>query len=167
MQQPPLLPEETLARVERLARFDGLGVLILSSFFAVMSALAHDIPFVIVGLLGAGAGAVELHGVALLKRYEPRGMNWIVGSQPFLLVVILGYCVLRLAHYEVPAVPDRLREMVTLGAQQWNLSVDEYFRMVNRLTAQIVAGVACLYQGGMTFYYWRRKAAVQQALAEP
>ena len=29
MQQPPLLPEETLVRVLRLARFDGMGALVL------------------------------------------------------------------------------------------------------------------------------------------
>ena len=141
-------------------------MLILGSFFAVMSALAHDIPYVIIGLLGAGAGALELHGVALLREQEPRGMNWIIASQPFMLVVILGYCVLRLTYFEVPPVPERLKDMVSLGAQQWNLSVEDYFRMVNRITAFTVGGVAFLYQGAMTLYYLRRKNAVSLALSQ-
>ena len=38
MQQPPLLPEETLARVLRLARFDGMSVLVLGGMFALIAA---------------------------------------------------------------------------------------------------------------------------------
>src|SRR5688500_10289645 len=93
MQQPPLLPAETLARVVRLARFDGTGALLLGSFFAIATALVRDIPFTAIGLLAAGAGAVELHGIALLRERQARGMSWIIASQPLLLIVILGYCV--------------------------------------------------------------------------
>ena len=72
MQQPPLLPEEALIRVLRLARFDGTGVLVLSGTFAVMAALGRDVPFAVIGLLGAAAGAVELHGSGHCGRLTPR-----------------------------------------------------------------------------------------------
>lgn len=161
---PPLLPEETLARVLRIARFDGVGVLVLGGLFALMAAAARDIPFAAVGLLAAGAGAIELHGVALLREYEPRGMKWLVASQPFLLVVILSYCVLRLTYVELPAVPENLREMVDTSAAQLGMTVDQYFALVNRITACVVGFVALLYQGGMTIYYLRRRKAVRRAL---
>src|SRR5262245_17604351 len=64
MQQPPLLPEVTLFRVLRLARFDGMGAMLLGGIFALLSASAGDFPFASIGLLAAGAGAVELHGAA-------------------------------------------------------------------------------------------------------
>ena len=74
MPQPPLLPEVILMRVLRLARFDGMGALMLGGMFALVAASARDFPFAAIGLLAAGAGAIELHGAALLKEGQPRGM---------------------------------------------------------------------------------------------
>src|SRR5262249_17978142 len=99
---PPLLPQETLLRVLRVARFDGTGALILGGTFALMMASEHDFPFAAIGLLAAGAGAIELHGAALLKQGESRGMSWLVASQPYLLLVILAYCALRLWFVQIP-----------------------------------------------------------------
>src|SRR5215213_5511646 len=134
MQQPPLLPEETFARVLRLARFDGMGALVLGGMFALFAAAARDFPFAAIGLLASGAGAVELHGVALLRQGDPRGMRWLVASQPFLLAVILCYCALRLWLVEIPPVPETLRNLVALSAQQWGMSVEDYQRAINRIT---------------------------------
>lgn len=165
MQQPPLLPEETLLRVLRLAKVDGVGVLLLGGLFAIMAASGGETRFAIIGLLAAGAGAVELHGAALLRQGERRGVNWLVASQPLLLAVIYGYCIVRLGEFHLPEIPERFREPLETTAQQLGLTVEEYFRMVNRLTAQLVAVVATVYQGWMMFYYLRRRRAVEQALA--
>ena len=166
MQQPPLLPEVTLDRVVRLARFDGLSILVLGTLFAISAAAAKDVPFAAIGLLAAGAGAVELHGIALLRQFEPRGMNWLIASQPFLFIVILAYCFVRATHFEMPPVPDRFRELLEMSAQQWKMSLEDYFQMINTVTAIAVSVVSFFYQGAMTIYYWRRRAAVQRALAE-
>jgi hypothetical protein len=166
MQQPPLLPEETLNRVVRLARFDGLSVLVLGTLFAISAAAAKDVPFAAIGLLAAGAGAVELHGIGLLRQAEPRGMSWLIASQPFLLLVILSYCALRATHFEMPPLPDRFRELAEFSAQQWRMSVEDYFRLLNTLTVVAVSVVSVFYQGAMTIYYWRRRAAVRRALSE-
>ncbi len=166
MQQPPLLPEETLARVLRLAKLDGTSVLVLGAMFAVMAAAGGEARFAIIGLLAAAAGSIELHGAALLRRGETRGAHWLIASQPFLLAVIYAYCVLRLTHFEMPPIPERFRDALNLSAQQLGMTVEEYFRMVNRLTAQVVAVAATFYQGWMLWYYLRRRRAVEQALAE-
>ena len=165
MPQPPLLPAETLVRVLRIARFDGLGSLVLGTLFALMAAGAHDVPFAVIGLLAAGAGAVELHGVSLLRESEERGMRWLIASQPFLLLVIWCYCGLRLTHFEAPPLPEGMGELAALSAAQWNLSVEQYFRVLNTLTIAVLATVALVYQGGMTVYYLRRRRPVAQALA--
>ncbi|MBM3854440.1 MAG: hypothetical protein FJ399_15030 [Verrucomicrobia bacterium] len=166
MQSPPLLPEETLARVLRLAKFDGIGTLVLGSLFAVVTAAARDVPFAAVGLLAAGAGAVELHGVHLLREGEFRGMNWLLASQPFLLLVIWSYCALRWVHFEIPPLTDHLRELATATAVQLEMSVEAYFQLLNTITMAVLAGIALCYQGGMMIYYWRRRRPVAQALAE-
>lgn len=166
MPQPPLLPEETLERVERLARFDGLSLLLLGAIFALPAAAVRDIPFAAIGLLAAGAGAIELHGVALLRRGDARGMGWIIASQPLLLAVVWSYGALRLMLFEPPPLPEAVAEMTKLGATQWGLPVDDYLRRVNQIIVGSLAVIALLYQGGMTVYYVRRRAAVAAALAD-
>ncbi|MFM7750642.1 MAG: hypothetical protein ACKPB0_09520 [Opitutaceae bacterium] len=167
MQQPPLLPEETLERVERLARFDGLSLLLLGALFAVPAAAVRDVPFAIIGLLAAGAGAIELHGLGLLREGDARGMNWLIGSQPLLLVVIWCYCVLRLLFFEPPPMPDGMADLAKAGAAQWGMPVEDYFRRVNQFIVGAVAVIALFYQGGMMLYYLRRREAVAAALGEP
>lgn len=165
MQQPPLLPEETLSRVLRLAKFDGTGALVLGGLFALTAAAGRHFPFTAIGLLASGAGAIELHGTALLRRGEPRGMNWLIASQPFMLVVILSYCALRLWLGDVATAPEQFQALFAASAAQWGMTMEDYLQTLNRITALVVAVVAFGFQGGMTFYYWRRRAPVRQALA--
>jgi hypothetical protein len=164
MQQPPLLPEVILMRVLRLARFDGMGALLLGGMFALVAASARDFPFAAIGLLAAGAGAIELHGAALLKEGEPRGMNWLVASQPLLLLVILTYCALRLWLVELPPIPEAFQSIFATSAQQWGMTVPEYQHALNQITALLVALAAVGFQGAMTVYYLRRRSSVVQAL---
>jgi hypothetical protein len=165
MQQPPLLPQETLARVLRLARFDGMGAMVLGAGFALVAAAARDFPFAAIGLLASGAGAVELHGAALLREGEPRGMRWLLSSQPFLLLVILSYCALRLWLIDIPPVPEAFQSVFAASAQQWGMSVEDYQRALNHITALAVAVAAVGFQGGMTLFYLRRREPVYRALA--
>ena len=99
--RPPLLPAHALRRVTHIARLDGLGVLTVAGLFALASALLHDEVGTAIGLVVAGAGAIELHGVALLRHGTERGMRWLVGSQLMLLIVVLGYVVARLWHIDI------------------------------------------------------------------
>lgn len=166
MRQPPLLPEETLVRVLRIARFDGLGALILGALFALMAAAAQEGPFAVIGLLAAGAGAIELHGVSLLREGEVRGLRWLIASQPFLLLVIWSYCGLRLVHFEMPPLTDGLVQLAAVSAQQWGMTVDDYFRTLNAITIAVLAFIALVYQASMTIYYLRRRGPVAKALAD-
>ena len=166
MQQPPLLPFETDRRVVRLGKMDGSSILLISGAFALLQAVAGDIPGAIVGLLVAGAGAMELHGVGLLEEGEARGMDWLIASQVFLLVSLLGYCGIQLSHIEIPPVPDAMAPMIDASAARLDMSREEYLRFIERLGLQIVAAVSLLYQGGMTIYYARRRQIVRRASNE-
>ena len=166
MQQPPLLPEETLLRVLRLARFDGMGVMMLGGLFALFAATARDFPFAAIGLLASGAGAIELHGTGLLRQGDPRGMRWLIVSQPYLLLVILCYCALRLWLLELPPVPESFKNRFAMSARQWGMTVEEYQQALNRITVVAVAIAAVGFQGGMMIYYLRRRAPVYRALSE-
>jgi len=171
---PPLLSTEILKRVLRLAKLDGAGVLALAGAFAMGSAALGDYKGALIGVLIAGAGAIELHGVALLNGGESRGVNWLVGSQLYLLVTVLCYVGWRLANYDPVQMrqfaepllqnPETQAKLVEAGA-----TPEDLLRMVRVLYNVGYAAVAVLtliYQGGMMRYYRRRQAAITSALAE-
>lgn len=163
--RPPLLPEEILARVLRVARFDGLSVLALAGSFALISAIDHRVALALIGLAAAGAGAMELHGVAQLQHGDARGLRWLLATQPILLAAVLAYCATRVWFMTLPTIPEAFRPMATLSAEQLGLSLETYLTLVNRLTMGVLAVASVAVQGGMFFYYWRRRAAIRQALA--
>jgi hypothetical protein len=165
MQTPPLLPEEILRRMLRIAHFDGLSVLVLAALFALPSAAARDYVGAGIGVIAAGAGAIELHGETLLRAGWTRGMAWLVGSQFFLMAAMLGYCALRLTHVVLPPLPPDVDDMIGLTAQKLGLTKEQYLRMVYRFGFQVVAALSVIYQGGMALYYLQRRAAVAEALA--
>jgi hypothetical protein len=164
--RPPLLPAFALRRVMHIARLDGLGVLTIAGIFALASALLHDQPGTIIGLAVAGAGAIELHGVTLLRHGSERGMRWLVGSQLLLLVVILGYVGLRLSHVDIAMMRPLLSDAQQQVIVQSGLTVDAFLRLIYKGTYVLVGLLTVLYQGGLTIYYQRRRTAVAAALRE-
>jgi len=104
MRAPPLLPEETLYRVVRFARFNGISALVVAGVFGLMCAASKDLPGATIGVLVAGAGALELHGVGLLQYGEKRGVSWLIGSQLYLLVIVLAYIGYLSRHLDLDAV---------------------------------------------------------------
>ena len=171
---PPPLPAAIVARMLRVAHFDGGSVLVLSGALAIASAWYGDVTGAIIGVLIAGAGAFELHGASLIKARQPRGLNWLVASQLYLLTTILCYVGWRLASYD-PAAMRRLLDPVfhnpELQAQFDETGVTEADLLATLRTYyfagfKVVAVATLLYQGGMALYYHRRRAAVAAALAE-
>ena len=167
--KPPILPSETLRRVLRLARFDGMSVLIVAGGFALLSGASGDVSGAVVGLLIAGAGAIELHGVTLLRAGE-NGMKWLVSSQLYLMATILGYVGYRLANPNVawmlPYVTGEAAEPIIQAAQQQGMTVEQALIGAMSLFYLMVAALTVVYQGGMAVYYLRRRAAVEAALQE-
>jgi hypothetical protein len=172
--KPPLLPAEIVARLLRVARFDGGSVLVLCGALAIASAWYGDLTGAIIGVLIAGAGAFELHGAGLIKAGEPRGLNWLVASQLYLLGTILSYVGWRLMSYD-PAVvrhlldpmlhtPDLQAQLAEAGATEADLLAT--VRTIYFSGFGLVAVGTLFYQGGMALYYHRRRAAVTAALAE-
>jgi hypothetical protein len=169
--KPPLLPMEKLARVTRLARLDGMSILVVAGGFALISASAKDITGALVGLLVAGGGALELHGVGLLRARRVDGMRWLVSAQLFLMAVILTYVSYRLAHPDV----DFFLKIANDGptAQVLQEAAEENGKTVKQVLMDLynegytaVAVLTIIYQGGMAVYYLKRRAAVESALSE-
>jgi len=166
--RPPLLPEETLSRLYRIARIDGTGVLVLASAFALAAAIMGDLLGTVIGLLVAGAGAVELHGTHLLREGYASGLRWLIASQLSLLWVVLAYCMFRLVNFQPELIdlaitPDLRASFLQLGYSPEAL--DQLVERIYYVTYSLVALVTLVYQGGMALYYSRRRAAVVQAIA--
>lgn len=164
--KPPLLPSEVLRRVLRVARFDGVSVLGIASACAVVSAASHDPTGTIVGVLAAAAGAMELAGAGMLGSGDPRGLRWLVTSQLFLLVTVLGYVALRLSNIDVEPLRKAVTPEIAEQIQQAGMTTDAFLVEMMRLVYIAVAGATILYQGGMAVYYLRKSAGVLMALNE-
>jgi hypothetical protein len=162
--QPPLLPEETLLRVLRLARGDGLVVLMLGTFFALTAAAVGDLTGAVAWLLLAGAGAIALHGAVLLRGAEARGLNWIVGSQLLFLLVVFAYCALRLTHYDPAPMREALTAEMKATLSQANYDQEDFLLTVYRTTYGLMAGITLFYKGGLMRYFLHRRAAVTAAV---
>jgi hypothetical protein len=163
---PPLLPAEALRRTVRLARLDGTTMLALAGVFALASAADKDVTGATVGLMVAGAGAIELHGATLLRGGMARGVNWLVASQLFLMVVVLAYVGLRLAHVDIAPLRGLLTDEQRTVLRQAGMTVDSFLMTVYRIAYELVAAATVLYQGGMTLHYLRRRGPIATALAD-
>lgn len=170
--QPPKLVSEILRSVLRVARFDGVSVLVLAGFFALVSAASGDVSGAAFGLLIAAAGAIELHGMALLRAIDRRGMTWLVGSQLYLMTVVLGYVGYRMANADSDPLVKLVKSAVaTDGVELQQAGLDPAKVMADfpgqlRLLYMAVAALTIAYQGGMALYYTRRRKAVETALDE-
>jgi hypothetical protein len=168
--KPPLLLAETLRRVLRVARIDGMSVLVVAGGFALVSAAFRDVPGAVIGLLIAAAGAIELHGVALLRGGNPRGMGWLVSSQLYLMVTIFAYVGYRLVRPDItwmlPYVTGEAAEPIQQAATEMNMTVNQFLLESLRKFYLMVAALTVIYQGGMIVYYLRRRSAVIAATLE-
>ena len=151
----------------RLAMLDGRVVLVIAATFGLMAAGSREAVSAIIGMLAAGAGAMELHGATKLREGDPQGVSWLVRSQLALLLVIVTYCVLRLTHFDESLAQMVITPQVEQTFVDSGLSTDDIVPMLRKIyygTYVIVGLVTVFYQGGMARYYHRRRGAVARDL---
>ena len=175
MRRPPLLPAEALRRVLRLAWFDGASVLGIAATLAIFSASRQDELGTMVGLAVAGTGAIELHGVSLLRQGFAHGMRWLIISQFALMAVILTYAGRQLGQVDAGALaviskmlsstmaPDQLQQVQMQTGMGFNDLVHSCYLSLY----EILGFLTVVYQGCMALHYCRRTPAVVAALSEP
>lgn len=148
----------------RFARFNGISELVVAGVFGLICAASKDVPGAAIGVLVAGAGALELHGVGLLSQGEKRGVSWLIGSQLYLLVIVLAYVGYRTQHLDLESVRMVLssEQRETIAAA--GLDENKFLRIVANISNAIFGVITFLYQGGMALYYHRRRAPIEAAL---
>ena len=171
--RPPPLPEETFARVLRLASFDGRVLVGLAGAFAIFAAINHDAPPMVAGVLAVGMGVFELHGTNRLREGLADGINWIIASQIGLMLTLFLYAGWRIANFDVDTLinslpPDVIATMETQLRSQ-NVPIAELpnnLLLANIMIFALLALVAFFYQGGMALYYHKKRSAVALVLAK-
>ncbi len=158
-------PSEKLRRLLRVAKLDGLSIVIVAGGFGLISAACGDWSGAGVGLLIAAAGAFELRGVSLLRGARIAGLRWLVGSQVYLLTMILGYVAFRLANLPRDPLVRLLKQAFALSGFDMEMLPVELPQLVKTVYVA-VAAVTILYQGGMILYYLARRRVVAEALRE-
>lgn len=148
----------------RFARFNGITELVIAGVFSLICAASKDIPGAAIGVLVAGAGALELHGVDLLSHGQKRGVSWLIGSQLYLLVIVLAYVGYRSQHLDLESV-----RMVMSSEQRETIAaagIDEtkFLRIIANISNALFGAITFLYQGGMALYYHRRREPIEKAL---
>jgi len=170
---PNQTPEDILRRVLRVARLDGMSVLVIAGGVALGSLVLQDFFGAAAGFVIASAGAVELRGRKLLLAGQSRGLDWLIGSQLWLVTVILLYAAWRLQaydpalmkHYALPVLRSELVEPL-LAAN--GLREGDALRLVRTLYIILYLALGVLsfcFQGGLALYYRKRRDAVTAALA--
>jgi hypothetical protein len=137
-------------------------VLVVAAFSAIVAASSQDRVDAVLLLLVCGAGAMELHGAHLIGTGIRTGIRWLIGSQLFLLVVMLSYVGVHLT--KVSAVPpfsaslpdDVLQQAVASSG----MNTGEFVAKFNSLVAFSIVLLTLIYQGWMIVYYTRRRHAL-------
>lgn len=162
---PPLLPATALARAGKLARFDGLTVLVVAGCFAAISLAMRDWAGTTICLGAAGAGAAEWRGGALLKTHQPGSIRWLVASQLSLLGLVWIYAAWRYTHYDPRLLSALVEPLVRTRLEEAFLTMDDLepaLRLAHHLTYLLLAGLSLIYQGGFAWYYARQQAVLDR-----
>jgi hypothetical protein len=168
--KPEPSPADTLRRVIKVARFNGMiAVLPVASLCALVALVMGDLIGAIVGLLVAAAGWIEWHGAKLLQRGQARGIDWLVRSQLYLLSIILLYVMRQMLSYD----PEYVRSLITPEMNQMfqsaGLNVQQVMPMVRTFFYTMYGSfalIALFYQGGLALYYKRRATKIRTALGK-
>jgi len=155
---PPLLPATALARAGKLARFDGLTVLVVAGCFAAVSLAMRDWAGAVICLGAVGAGAAEWRGGVLLKTHRAGSVRWLVGSQLSLLGLVWLYAAWRYTHYDPQLISALVEPFVRERLEEAFLTMDDLapaLEFAHRLTYLLLATLSLAYQGGLAWYYAR------------
>ncbi len=166
----PTPAAKALKRVLTISRLNGWSVIIISGLGALLALAMGDLTSVLIGLLVAVAGGMEVRGNTQLKRRDPDGMKLLVRSQLFLLAVILVYCASRLGSFDADTAMANLTPDMEAILKEAGLERADILPLVRTTflaTYLAVAATCLIYQGGLALFYRSKTKLVTEALTAP
>jgi len=159
--KPPLTSEAQLQRLLRMAKTNGLSVVIIAGLGTVLS--LGDWLGMAVGAAVFYGGWTELKGRKQVLGGDVAGVRVLVRSQWIVLAAIEAYCLIKLGFDSSHGVSPELRSAMTdLGIDM--AEMEPSLRRAFYGTYLAVALLTVVYQGGMARYYGRRAGVVREAL---
>lgn len=167
---PASSPERRLQRVQHIALFDALSMLLVAVPAVLVALVAREWLVVAVATGIALCGGIELAGRHRLQERASSGLGWLCAAQLCCLGLILVYA-WHLAHQPLDRrllamLPSFTREQLAELFPD-PASLEGLLLGIQRSTAAIIALVAILYQGGLAFYYLRSRTAARAIFAQP
>jgi hypothetical protein len=178
-QKQALYDAETAARrfafAPKLATWNGVGMLLGAALSLVLAVFDHALLLSAV-VLGV-CGWVELSAGKKLREYDPKAPLHLALNQLALLVLVLGYSLLKLKaaftgqaslatelaqHPELAAVLDQLDDPSVTEALS---SFGEMYRWGVVGVYSLLIAIAIVVQGGAAAYYWSRRKHLLAFLA--
>lgn len=141
-------------------------LLIIAGFFALMAAGSRIAPATIAGVLAAGLGAWELHGVGRLRNGDEQGLNDLILAQIGLFLVILGYSIWQQFHFDPEII---LNPVMVQWFDKLQLPRSEQLAMAkssHTLTYFLLPVLSAAYQGGFAWFYQSKRTAIRAALVQ-
>lgn len=172
---PPLLPEQRLERVVRIARADSVGVMIFAGLSLLFALPQEEWHFAGFAALALGCGYMEWHGHARLREGDSGGLQWLLGAQACLYTVIVAYVVWRWRHFSpdaywaqipAPAQTQLLERMRTSGLDP-AADREPLLRMMNAVVCTALFGISTLFQCGLALWYRAQSSAIFTVLGNP
>jgi len=151
----PKTPEEQLQRILRIARTNGLSIVIIAGLSVLIS--LGDWFGMAICLAAVCGGWLELSGRKQLLGGDAAGVRRMVKGELLVLAAVEIYCVVKLGQGMSP----ELREAIA-GLDMPEL--EPSFRSAFSATYIAVGLVTIVYQGGMARYYSRHAETVRVAL---
>lgn len=172
---PPLLPEQKLERVVRIARTDSVGVMVCSGLSLLFSLPQEEWHFAGFAALAFICGYMEWHGHDRLREGDSGGLQWLLGAQACLYTVIVAYVVWRWRNFSPdsywaeipePAQKQLLDQMRTSGLDP-AVDREPLLRAMNAIVCTALFAVSTLYQCGLALWYRSQSSAVFTVLGNP
>lgn len=165
-----LTPDQALNKVLKTSRLNGWSVALFAGLCTGIATLLGDHIGFLVGLAVVASGIMEVRGNRLLHRRDSNGMRLLIRAQYLLIAVIHVYAITRILSFSGERLLETLTPAVRESLDAFALDPDELKQFVQTLTWVIYGAVILatwIYQGGLAFYYSRRKGLVEQALSAP
>lgn len=151
----------------RIAFANGLSIVIIAGGATLFSLLFTDWTGVLVGLLVTSGGAMEMYGRYLIGKGDKKGCQWLMNAQLLLIAVIAYYCGLQLRNFDADELMGHLPQELETSIAQAGIDIDRMkpiFTLMSKVLYGSVIFLTLIYQGGMYFYYRKRRPAVLAAI---
>ncbi|HET9679720.1 MAG TPA: hypothetical protein VFP95_04045 [Gammaproteobacteria bacterium] len=155
-----------LKSARRLALLNGGSVALIALLGALVCGIFGYGWGVVIGLLFAVAGGIELRGAQLLINHVDKARYWLCGGQLYFLLVVISYAGWRLTSLDVqtllqslgPEMVDLLKRRIQQQNGLWlpDQVLGETLLVMMRFVYWALIVISLFYQGLMFFYYARK-----------